>query len=167
MLCGWSLLTQKGSRTPIADRFWEHVDKQGPIPEHKPELGQCWLWTGHKSKYGYGGTTVNGKRQSAHRVSSLLEHGRWPEPFCYHHCDKPACVRPSHLFEGEGPFFTQHPELVQGDKNPAAKLTNAQVLEIRRLIALKKKNSQIAKMFGVSSSTISHIRTGRKWSDVK
>lgn len=31
---------------PVTLRFWEKVNKDGPIPEHQPELGPCWEWTG-------------------------------------------------------------------------------------------------------------------------
>src|SRR5437870_1060081 len=39
------------------DRFWEKVDKNGPAPPHRPEIGPCWLWTGWVKKNGYGGFT--------------------------------------------------------------------------------------------------------------
>lgn len=26
-------------------KFWEKVNKHGPVPEHCPELGPCWIWT--------------------------------------------------------------------------------------------------------------------------
>src|SRR5690349_16006693 len=35
-------------------RFWDKVDKNGPIPLHRPELGACWLWTAHIATSGYG-----------------------------------------------------------------------------------------------------------------
>lgn len=34
-------------------RFWAKVNKDGPIPIHRPDLGQCWVWTG-ESRHGYG-----------------------------------------------------------------------------------------------------------------
>lgn len=33
-----------GNPLPLWDRFWSHVDPNGPVPEACPELGQCWLW---------------------------------------------------------------------------------------------------------------------------
>jgi hypothetical protein len=27
------------------ERFWSKVDRNGPVPEHRPELGPCWVWT--------------------------------------------------------------------------------------------------------------------------
>ena len=38
---------------PIAERFYSHVDKDGPVPEHCPELGPCWEWTGSLNQFGY------------------------------------------------------------------------------------------------------------------
>jgi hypothetical protein len=37
----------------IEDRFWSYVDKNGPVSEHRPDLGPCWIWTGSKT-LGYG-----------------------------------------------------------------------------------------------------------------
>ncbi len=31
-------------RRPLAERFWEKVNKGGPVPEHRLDLGPCWLW---------------------------------------------------------------------------------------------------------------------------
>src|ERR1035437_916757 len=31
-----------------AERFWAKVDRNGPVPAHRPELGPCWVWeAGH------------------------------------------------------------------------------------------------------------------------
>ena len=51
-----------------------------------------------------------------------------------------------------------------GEKNPAAKLTESQVIEIKQLVAEKEHSySTIAGMFGISKSTIAHIAQKRKW----
>ena len=39
---------------PLEDRFWAKVDKNGPVPAHRPELGPCWIWTAARFKRGYG-----------------------------------------------------------------------------------------------------------------
>lgn len=84
----------------VEERFWAKVDKDGPIPEHKPELGPCWVWTaGINSKTGYGRFGVkHGHMMDAHRYAYLLEHGSIPEGFEVHHeCHRRRCLRIDHL----------------------------------------------------------------------
>ncbi len=88
-----SEITRRG-RMSLAERFWAKVDKSG----------DCWLWTGAKTGRGYGAINVlaSGKFGHAHRVSWEMANGIAPPAgmsVC-HHCDVPACVRPSHLFLG-------------------------------------------------------------------
>lgn len=30
------------------DLLWKHVDKNGPIPPFRPDLGPCWIWLGKR-----------------------------------------------------------------------------------------------------------------------
>lgn len=90
----------------IIDRFWSKVDKHGPIPEHRPELGPCWIYT--KGKYGTGyGKFCKGQGQEtgAHQFAWEIENGPSPSGECVlHKCDVRTCVRNdgenSHLFSG-------------------------------------------------------------------
>lgn len=87
------------SLTP-EQRFWAKVDKNGPIPEHRPELGPCWVWTATISRTtGYGRFGVrHGEMTGAHQYSYLLAHGSIPEKHDVHHaCHLRRCVRPDHL----------------------------------------------------------------------
>lgn len=83
----------------LEERFWAQVNKNGPIPEHKPELGPCWLWTGHiVTGKGYGRIRVYGKYQKAHRVSYELFVSLVPEGLQLDHlCRVRHCVNPAHL----------------------------------------------------------------------
>ena len=81
-------------------RFWSKVKKSGPIPEHMPHLGPCWIWIASK-RNGYGAIKIDGLTQQAHRVSYIEANGPIGEGMLVcHHCDTPACVNPAHLFEG-------------------------------------------------------------------
>lgn len=82
-------------------RFFSHVDRNGPVPEHRPELGRCWLWTARRFSTGYGGFSVRKVHIMAHRWSWQHANGPLPDGlFVLHHCDNPPCVRLSHLFLG-------------------------------------------------------------------
>ena len=83
-------------------RFDDYMDKGGPVPELRPDLGPCWEWTGARNATGYGITPkpFMGTRL-AHRVSLALDLGEAVTAEAVMHlCDNPACCRPSHLKPG-------------------------------------------------------------------
>jgi hypothetical protein len=78
-------------------QFWDFVCKDGPVPSHAPELGQCWVWTGQTDPKGYG----RWSKVIASRHSWALANGQIPDGmWVLHHCDNPPCVRPDHLYLG-------------------------------------------------------------------
>jgi hypothetical protein len=85
---------------PADVRFWDYVDKNGPVPKHRPELGPCWLWTGRiNTTGGYPYWNVPPKCIRAHRQAWFLTHGSLPEPPLHldHLCKMRSCVNPTHL----------------------------------------------------------------------
>ena len=78
-------------------RFWPKVDKNGPIPDHRPELGPCWVYGGNSDRRGYGHFKVNGKELMAHRFAFLLEDEIPDGLELDHLCRNTSCVRRSHL----------------------------------------------------------------------
>jgi hypothetical protein len=81
--------------------FWDYVNEFGPTPEHVPELGPCWLWTGDLYPNGYGYSLGGPKTRYAHRAAWLITKGPIPSRlYVLHKCDNPPCVRPSHLWLG-------------------------------------------------------------------
>jgi hypothetical protein len=83
---------------PREDRFWAKVNKNGPIPEHSPDLGQCWIWTGGTAR-GYGRFWAGqGKKALAHRYAYELIVGPIPDGLELDHlCRVVLCINPSHL----------------------------------------------------------------------
>lgn len=83
----------------IEQKFWSHINKEGPVPSFKPALGNCWIWTGAMREDGYGYfSPTRGYRQAAHRCSFRLSRGVIPKGKQLDHlCRVHACVRPSHL----------------------------------------------------------------------
>jgi DNA-binding transcriptional regulator YiaG len=83
----------------LTERFWEKVDKNGPAPAWRPELGPCWVWVRGKTGAGYGTFGIGGGEiELAHRWSYMTEVGPIPEGTELDHlCRNRACVRPDHL----------------------------------------------------------------------
>lgn len=83
------------------DTFWRKVDKDGPVPEYRPDLGPCWLWCGATDPAGYGRASYGVAHRSglAHRISYELVVGSIPDetPHIDHLCRVVACVNPEHL----------------------------------------------------------------------
>lgn len=167
----WARTRPKSSR---ADRFWPKVDRQG--------ADDCWEWKASRNPQGYGWFwDAERKRMvGAHRVAFELANGALPAMpsgrcgasgvLVLHRCDNPPCCNPAHLFAGE-----QEDNMADmrkkgrapdntGTKNPNAKLTAAQVEEIRsRYTGAYGEQSQLAREFGVWPSTIRVIVLGKKW----
>ncbi len=81
------------------NRFWSKVNKDGPTPVHVPHLGSCWIFSGGKTRDGYGAFYLNGRNHPAHRVAFVMQKGRIDEGvIVMHDCDNPECVR--HLSAG-------------------------------------------------------------------
>ncbi len=137
----------------LEEKFWERVNKNGPIPSHRPKLGRCWIWIGSISTDGYG--KLNTKR--AHRISFEIHKGKIPKgKLICHDCDNILCIRPSHIFAGTqkenvADMMAKHRERFIG----APKLTEAQVIEIRTTPPYRGMQMRFAEKFGVDQSTIS------------
>ena len=83
-------------RTP-EERFWSWVDKDGPVPDYKPELGPCWVWTGGLAE-GYGAFSLESRQIKAHRFSYLWLVGEIPDECELDHlCRVRRCCNPTHL----------------------------------------------------------------------
>ena len=89
-------------RLPEDQRFFRHVNQQGPPIEGYPGLGLCWLWEGAKTPEGYGvfeRTGTGKKRIRAHRYSYELVRGGTKQHL-KHLCEHLDCVNPLHVVVG-------------------------------------------------------------------
>lgn len=80
------------------ERFYTHVDLNGPIAKNRPDLGHCHLYTGGKTR-GYGIFWADGTSHRAH-VWIYKHTGRAiPEGLELDHfaCDRTDCVNPEHV----------------------------------------------------------------------
>lgn len=168
--CSHACATHPGRPTGDAiERFWSFVDRNGPVPEHRPELGQCWVWNGGAAGIGeYGNFWLDGKTVAAHRYGFEIQKGPIPngENVC-HHCDLKLCVRGEHLFAGsqrenvqdmmqKGRYTNAFPS---GKLNPSYKLSDENKTRILEMSKDGTSQQKIADSFNVSQALISRIVT--------
>jgi hypothetical protein len=158
-------LTGLNTKSDWGDKFLAYMNEGHP--------DECWEWTGPRNGAGYGSMNVARVAWTAHRLSYALHHGDIPDgAFVCHRCDNPPCVNPAHLYAGTAADNNRDREERQrllhpvGEDVPVSVLTNQQVREIRSLVASGERHATLAARFGVCKATISHIVTGRNWSNV-
>jgi hypothetical protein len=93
------------NRTPLAERFWPKVNKNGHVA--RAELGPCWEWRAGRDRKGYGRFHLRadeneGKAETlAHRSAWSMANGPIPNGLqVLHRCDNPPCVNLAHLWLG-------------------------------------------------------------------
>lgn len=153
----------RGYRGTLAERFWENVE---PEP-----MSGCLIWVGSRTKKGYGQIAVkrpNGYRmEKAHRVALELEGVEiLPGRRALHRCDMRPCVNWVHLFQGTPADNSRDMVLkgrsMRGHRQPMSKLTEDQIVEIRRRATTGERHEVIAAAFGVVRQTIGDV-VHRTW----
>ena len=160
--------------TPASDRarFWAKVDKNGPVPEHRPELGPCWLWTAACFANGYGAFRLGSKQRRAHVVSFEWHVGPANGLKVCHACDVKPCVRPDHLFRGT--HADNMADMVAKGRQATGlrngthvhghtTLTEEQVREIVAMAEGGAYQQEIADAMGINQTMVSHILRGTRW----
>lgn len=167
------------SKSP-EQRFWEKVDKSGPIPAHLPHLGNCWVWIAGLNKDGYGKFRY-GKDIYAHRYSWLIHFGKSMEGLgVLHKCDNPSCIRPEHLWIGTPLDNTRDciskgrnhipiifaQQCLRGEQITNSKLRECLIIEIRARAKTGETQKSIAAFYAVSETTISRVISKQLWKHV-
>ena len=154
-------------RIPLVDRFrsigWT-VTPQG-----------CWEWNGARNGRNYGQINSGDRTPSgfmkpilAHRVAWEMENGPITGDLAVcHKCDNPPCVNPGHLFLGtkheNNTDMARKRRTLNGERRPQAKLTDAEVDEIReRYAAGGISQKDLGAQYGVSGSAVSAIVNYRR-----
>lgn len=147
----------------VIERFKEKVVRAG---EH-------WLWAASKDGGGYGFFWLNGQMLRAHRASWILHRGPIPSGLdVLHRCDITGCVNPDCLFLGTRADNNRDRDIkgrhvaLKGEQHGCARLTTEDVISIRELAAANPPRgwqTQVARNFNVSKTTISRIASGKSW----
>lgn len=167
------------TRVSILSRYLSKVDASGG-----PDA--CHLWTGGTFSNGYGRLSLDDAKRSSVRSHRWgYEHfvGPIPEGLVVRHtCDTPLCHNPRHWILGtngeNSRDMTVRGRSLRGATNPASKLTEDDVREIRRLLKLTADGKgytrrgqltqrQIAERFSVSQPVIRDIKFRRTWPEIE
>lgn len=132
----------------------------------------CLIWPFYRSSDGIGQATYNGVKRTAHNIMCRLAHGEPPTPNheSAHSCGNShnGCVNPKHLRwatrKENCADMVLHGTSVRGEKNRIAKLTEAQVREIRRAPG---KLADIGKRYEISNGHVCMIKKGHIWKHVE
>lgn len=164
-------------------RVWRYGDpyivhkpqpKKVPVPKkidfYVNEFG-CFICTSHtRDKDGYPKIQVNKKPYMMSIFIYEQCFGEIPEGYVVRHtCDNPLCINPEHLIIGTNADNVRdkvergRTVSFPGELNPMAKLTEKQVLEIRKLLKEGWTMTEIAKKFNVSRKAISKIHNRKSW----
>lgn len=150
------------------------VRKRGVIEE-----GDCLLWQRGCAKGGYPRTCIGGRQYMLQRLLLGLRRGRslGRAEVARTRCGNRDCVNPEHLYRGTSAALLAEvnkgnsmradvrARLTARNRARSAKLTAAQVIEIRRRIGTATQ-TEIGRDYGVKQNTISLIARGETWRDV-
>jgi hypothetical protein len=84
---------------PLRERLHNLADKNGPVPQNRPDLGPCWVWHLRPNRDGYGTIAVTRySKKLAHRAMYEIEVGPIPDGMELDHlCRNRLCVNFAHL----------------------------------------------------------------------
>lgn len=134
---------------------FKHIDMTGG-----PDA--CWPWkralAGNQRPY----FTVDGKKQLVYRLVRYLVTGEDSTLIGRHTCDNPMCCNPKHIVLGT---HQENMDDMKGRERHG--LPHHVVKAIRRLLASKRTQQEIADLYGISRETVSAIANNRVYSHVK
>jgi hypothetical protein len=126
----------------------------------------CEEFQGHRNAGGYGRLSRGGRLWLAHRWAWTQVYGPIPDGVkVLHACDNPPCTNVDHLWLGSQrdniADRVRKGRSARGERSNFARLTDADVAEIRRRRAAGEKLRTIARDFGTGVSYTCQVARGR------
>lgn len=142
-------------------RFLSYVRKGRP--------SECWLWSGSAGGtkgWEYGSFWLNGEYVKAHRLAYVLANGAIPRGHVVaHHCDRPLCCNPAHLFactQGDNLRDAASKNRFNVPRPNRRKLNDDQIAAFFDLRAAGSTLQEIGDRFGVTKSFVSFVLRGKR-----
>lgn len=147
---------------------------QKEIKHYVDKKTKCHICTSHQiSKGGYPQLTRNRKKENMARWLYIQKHGEIPTDMLIRHkCDNPGCINLEHLELGTHQDNmddrANRGRIGNGIKARTAKLTEKQVLEIRKLYKTSKYTYQkLAIKYHMTKQNIGKIINKQSWKHIK
>lgn len=152
-------------RPDYVTRFWKKVDIKGE--------DDCWNWKNGKIRDGYGMFWLETGNVRAHKLAYILTYGDIDDSLVImHKCDNPSCCNPRHLQPGtqmqnvHDCMKKGRRRVVFGESRSNSKLTNEDVMEIRRRYDNGESGREIAKSIGMSRWHVTQIARREAWTHI-
>lgn len=152
-------------------RFWSHIEVLDPL--------DCWPWiSSHALSDGRGFFKCKSndgvwRNVLASRVACHLGNGPFDSELdVLHGCDNPPCCNPAHLQPGtsmqNSNDCVSKGRIAVGERSSSGKLTDENVIEIRRRYHSKEYTSLrvFAKEYGVEHATLRLAAIGKSWTHI-
>jgi len=134
---------------------------------------KCISWPFGMHSTGYGQVNLDGVGRNASNAICRLANGDPPngKPHAAHYCGNRACVNPNHIrwttVKENSADSRSHGTLAKGERNGHAKLTEREVVEIKKLIdAGTCSTREIGEIYSISRQAIRDIASERSWKHV-
>jgi hypothetical protein len=167
----WYSIKRKNSKFIKKDIAYKEVYKVDYLDS------PCWECTSHHlDRCGYPMNKVNSKQTTMSR-NIYEEYYKTIIPknmVIRHKCDNPPCINPLHLdigtMQDNSNDMVSRGRQLKGSQKFSAKLTEEQVIEIKRKLLLDYEKGDIrrfAKKYKVGVGIISNIRNNKDWKHIK
>jgi hypothetical protein len=139
--------------------------EQRSIPE--PNTG-CWLWLGSLNREFYAMKTKTFVARAVLELNLGRKLAR--KEVTRHVCDNPPCVNPDHLIVGTDADNSMDSiirgRVARGSRAGNVKLKEADIPEIIARCSAGVSLVSIARDYGITANTITHIMKGRAWNHI-
>lgn len=132
----------------------------------------CWIWKGKFFNSGRAKITFGKRNHLVSRLIYVLKYNKLIHGLkVCHSCDNPACVNPLHMFIGtnqdNSSDMVAKGRQAKGEANGGCKLTEAQVLSLRKEFSSGATRASLARKYKISWTQAAYICNGKSWKHLK